>query len=62
MSRVLSLPYTFVLMNWAVVAGLYYFVTGNKDVWSKTKSSHTHRRHDENRNSSDIRGVRLSAR
>jgi hypothetical protein len=42
MSRMLSLPYTFVLMNWAVLAGLYHFVTGNKDVWTKTKSSHSH--------------------
>jgi len=40
--RLVSLPYTFVLMNWAAVAGLYYFVTGKKDVWSKGKSSHIH--------------------
>lgn len=43
MKRLLSLPYTFVLMNWAVVAGLYYFVTGKKDVWLKSKSAHSHR-------------------
>ena len=46
MKRLLSLPYTFVLMNWAAVAGLYHFarVTGKKDVWSKSKSSHIHRK------------------
>jgi hypothetical protein len=43
MKRVLSLSYTFVLMNWAAVAGLYYFVTGKKDVWLKSKSSHRHK-------------------
>jgi cellulose synthase/poly-beta-1,6-N-acetylglucosamine synthase-like glycosyltransferase len=26
--------YTFVLMNWAAVAGLYYFVRGSKDMWN----------------------------
>ena len=44
MRRLLSLPYTFVLMNWAAVAGFYYFVTGKKDVWLKNKSSHIHRK------------------
>lgn len=44
MRRLLSLPYTFVLMNVAAVAGFYYFVTGKKDVWSKSKSSHTHKK------------------
>jgi len=39
----LSLPYTFVLMNWAAVAGLYFFVTGKKDVWLKSKLSHSHK-------------------
>jgi hypothetical protein len=43
MRRLVSLPYTFVLMNWAAVAGLYCFVTGKKDVWLKGKSSHQHR-------------------
>jgi hypothetical protein len=43
MKRMLSLPYTFVLMNWAAVSGLYYFLRGKKDVWSKSKSSHTHK-------------------
>ena len=26
-------PYTFVLMNWAAVLGLYNFVSGRFDVW-----------------------------
>jgi hypothetical protein len=43
MRRLLSLPYTFVLMNWAALAGLYYFLTGKKDVWLKNKSSHVHK-------------------
>jgi len=43
MIRMLSLPYTFVLMNWAVLAGLYHFVMGNKDVWAKTKFPHSHK-------------------
>jgi len=43
MKRLVSLPYTFVLMNWAAVAGLFYFVSGKKDVWLKNKSSHIHR-------------------
>jgi len=44
MKRLLSLPYTFVLMNVAAVAGLYYFITGKRDVWLKSKSSHIHKR------------------
>jgi hypothetical protein len=43
MKRFLSVPYTFVLMNWAALAGLFYYVTGKKDVWSKSKSSHIHK-------------------
>jgi hypothetical protein len=42
MRRMISLPYTFVLMNWAAVAGLYYFVTGKKGIWLKNKSVHKH--------------------
>ena len=26
-------PYTFVLINWAAVQGLYNFVSGRLDVW-----------------------------
>jgi hypothetical protein len=42
MRRMISLPYTFVLMNWAAVAGLYYFITGKKDIWLSKKSTHKH--------------------
>ena len=44
MRRILSLPYTFVLMNWAVLAGLFYFVTGRKDIWAKSTHRHLFRR------------------
>ena len=44
MRRLVSLPYAFVLMNWAAIAGLYYFITGKKDVWLKDRSSHKHMR------------------
>ena len=27
-------PYTFVLMNWAAVVGLYHFLRGQHDLWS----------------------------
>ena len=43
MRDLISLPYTFVIMNWAAVVGLYYFLIGKKDVWSKDKSAHSHR-------------------
>jgi hypothetical protein len=44
MRRLVSLPYAFVLMNWAAIAGLYYFITGKKDVWLKGNSGHRHKR------------------
>jgi hypothetical protein len=31
--RALMIPYTFVLMNWAAVAGLYHYARGDKNVW-----------------------------
>jgi hypothetical protein len=43
MKRMLSLPYAFVLMNWAAMVGLYYFVTGKKDVWLSSRFTHSHR-------------------
>ncbi len=33
MKKAFFVPYTFVLLNWAAVAGLYYFVRGYKNVW-----------------------------
>lgn len=32
--KVLLVPYTFVLMNWAVIAGFYYFMRGHRDFWN----------------------------
>jgi hypothetical protein len=32
--KVLFVPYTFVLMNWAAVAGLYYFTRRHQDFWN----------------------------
>jgi hypothetical protein len=31
--KLLFIPYTFILMNWAAVAGLYYFARGSTGVW-----------------------------
>jgi hypothetical protein len=33
-------PYTFVLMNWAAVAGLYYFAHGSVGIWSPKRLRH----------------------
>ena len=35
MKRLVLFPYTFVLMNWAAVAGLYHAVRGTQDIWSR---------------------------
>ncbi len=38
MKKLALIPYTFTLMNWATVAGLYHFLRndeGGKDVWLK---------------------------
>jgi hypothetical protein len=31
--KLMGVPYTFVLMNWAAVAGLYYFTRGSAGIW-----------------------------
>lgn len=36
LKKVLSLPYTFVLLNWAALVAFYYFITGKQDVWVKS--------------------------
>ena len=42
--RGISLPKTSpMLMNWAAVAGFYYFVSGKKDIWFSNKFAHTHK-------------------
>ena len=33
LGKLLFFPYMFVLMNWAAVAGLYYFARGSTGVW-----------------------------
>jgi len=39
MRRPLLIAYTFVLMNWAAVLGLYHFVRGHKDIWHRNRSA-----------------------
>jgi hypothetical protein len=41
----LLFPATFVKLNWAAVAGLYYFATGRKDLWRGAGPAHRHSRH-----------------
>jgi hypothetical protein len=43
MRQALTFPATFVKMNWAAVAGLYYYATGRKDLWSHA-APHRHSR------------------
>ena len=38
MKRILSIPSMFVLMNWAAVVGLYYFLRGEKQIWARYRS------------------------
>ena len=46
MKNALAVPYTFVLLNWAAVAGLYCFLRqqsgGRKDIWTSRVQSHAH--------------------
>jgi hypothetical protein len=39
--KLLMVPFTFVLMNWAAVAGLYYFSRGARDLWSPAGVRHS---------------------
>jgi hypothetical protein len=39
--KALLVPYTFVLINWAVVAGLYYFTRGHRDFWNPSGTRRT---------------------
>ena len=41
MKRLVSFPYAFVLMNWAAVAGLYYFTRGGQNLWNPAAARHT---------------------
>ena len=38
MKRFVLIPHMFVLLNWAAVVGLYYFIRGRSDVWTQHKS------------------------
>jgi hypothetical protein len=40
--KLVSFPYTFVLLNWAALVALYYFLTNRKDVWVKNNLSVQH--------------------
>jgi hypothetical protein len=42
MRRALTYPALFVKLNWAAVAGLYYFAIGRKDLWRSVGPSHRH--------------------
>jgi hypothetical protein len=39
MKKTLLFPYSFVLMNWAAVAALYYFARGRKHIWHRSTQS-----------------------
>jgi len=42
LSKILLIPYTFVLMNWAPVAGLYYFLRGRSPgIWNSVSVKHS---------------------
>jgi len=32
--KLVQIPYAFVLLNWAAVAGLYYFARGHEGFWN----------------------------
>jgi hypothetical protein len=34
MKSLVLFPYTFTLMNWAAIVGLYRFARGRRDIWS----------------------------
>ncbi len=36
--RMLAVPYTFVLMNYAIVAGLFYYLRGYAGYWNEPAS------------------------
>jgi len=43
MGRVAQTTYTFVLLNWAAVAGLAQFLRGHEGFWNVTSTSSAHR-------------------
>jgi len=47
MKSALLFPYSFVLMNWAAVAALYYFARGRKHIWHHATQSIQQRKNPE---------------
>jgi uncharacterized BrkB/YihY/UPF0761 family membrane protein len=50
MKRAMLMAYSFVLMHWAAVLGLYHFLRGSRDIWHRHRPvegvwvrSHTNR-------------------
>jgi len=41
MKRLLLIPFTFVMMNWAAVAGLYHAVRGTREIWKSNEMTGT---------------------
>jgi hypothetical protein len=42
LGKLILIPYTFVLMNWAPVAGLYHFARGRPlGIWNPVAVKHT---------------------
>jgi hypothetical protein len=42
LGKMILIPYTFVLLNWAPVAGLYYFLRGRPlGIWTPVAVKHT---------------------
>jgi hypothetical protein len=39
MTRVVAIPFTFVLLNAAAVVGLYHFIKGSSDIWFRYQRS-----------------------
>ncbi len=39
MKRLLLIPYSFTLMNWAAIAALYYFARGRTDLWHRSRGT-----------------------
>ena len=35
--KILQVPFMFLLLNWAAVAGLYYYARGHQDFWDMTQ-------------------------
>jgi len=44
MRTILVTAYTFVLMNWAAVAGLYHFARGSENLWIRLRGEQGHER------------------